>query len=80
MALDIESRICVRLIAENGDELGNPVVLPTSTTAEELQTLANHFLEKEDDPIPIAFRTSDGIDILDTIAESLKDQLDVEKV
>lgn len=53
MASDKESRICVRLFAENGEELGNPVVLPTSTTSEELESLANQFLEKEDDPIPI---------------------------
>uniref|UniRef100_A0AC35GHJ4 NLE domain-containing protein n=1 Tax=Panagrolaimus sp. PS1159 TaxID=55785 RepID=A0AC35GHJ4_9BILA len=79
MALDSQARICVRLFAENGEELGNPVVLPTSTTSEELESLANQFLEKEDDPIPIAFRTSEGIDIIETIASSLKDDLDVEK-
>ena len=80
MDSDAETRISVRFLAESGDELGTPVVLPKSTTAAELQLLCNQFLEKEDDPIPIAFRTPDGVDIVETIESSLKENLNVEQV
>ncbi|KAE9551572.1 hypothetical protein FO519_005216 [Halicephalobus sp. NKZ332] len=79
MDSDAEARVSVRFFAESGEELGTPVVLPTSTTSAELQLLCNQFLEKEDDPIPIAFRTPDGVDIIENIESSLKENLNVEQ-
>uniref|UniRef100_A0A7E4W5Q2 NLE domain-containing protein n=1 Tax=Panagrellus redivivus TaxID=6233 RepID=A0A7E4W5Q2_PANRE len=79
MSTNDEIHVSVRFYAESGEELGVPVVLPASTTSEQLSALCNEFLEKQDDPIPVSFRTADGIDIVESIAASLKEGLDTEK-
>ncbi|KAH7717483.1 notchless protein [Aphelenchoides avenae] len=74
------SNVAVRFFAEEGIELGEaPIVLPANVTAEQLQTLCNQLLEKEDDPVPIAFRTSSGTEIRESLADVPPEELDVEK-
>lgn len=85
IAMDVDaptvSNVAVRFFAEEGSELGEaPIVLPANVTAEQLQTLCNQLLEKEDDPVPIAFRTSSGTEIRESLADVPPEELDVEKV
>ncbi|VDD86662.1 unnamed protein product [Enterobius vermicularis] len=73
--------ISIRLFAEGGDELSvAPIILSTKTTEHQLQVLCNQLLENSDEPIPITFRTKDGIEIHDSISESIpEEKLDFER-
>lgn len=63
--------IAVRIFSETGDELTKaPVVLPISTSIEQLQSLCNKLLEYEES-IPISFRTEEGKDINESLGQSL---------
>uniref|UniRef100_A0A915Q2Y3 NLE domain-containing protein n=1 Tax=Setaria digitata TaxID=48799 RepID=A0A915Q2Y3_9BILA len=73
--------VSVRIFSEDGKELSEvAIVLPLSTTAAQLQILCNQLLGSLDDPIPITFRTRDGILIEDSLSSSIPEQkIDVEK-
>uniref|UniRef100_A0A0N5AFE0 WD_REPEATS_REGION domain-containing protein n=1 Tax=Syphacia muris TaxID=451379 RepID=A0A0N5AFE0_9BILA len=64
--------IGVHLLAESGDKLNqSAIVLPLNTTIEQLQTLCNQLLGSADDPVPIRFKTSDGIEVVDSLIASI---------
>ncbi|EFO25997.1 WD-repeat protein HUSSY-07 [Loa loa] len=73
--------ISVRIFSEDEQELSEAaIVLPLSTTVGQLQILCNQLLDSADDPIPITFRTRDGILIEDSLKGSIPQQkIDVEK-
>uniref|UniRef100_A0A8R1XSW6 WD_REPEATS_REGION domain-containing protein n=1 Tax=Onchocerca volvulus TaxID=6282 RepID=A0A8R1XSW6_ONCVO len=73
--------VSVRIFSEDEQELSEAaIVLPLSTTLEQLQILCNQLLGSSDDPIPITFRTRDGILIKDSLNGSIPQQkIDVEK-
>ena len=82
MEIETIPGVSVRFLTEDGTELGGaPIVLPISTSIEQLQLLCNQLLEKADDPIPIAFRTDENVEIVESIQKSLPDdKLNIEKV
>jgi len=76
-----EPQITINIYAEDGSALNNdPILIPLSTSVEDLQGLCNQLLNQdEDDQLPIQFRTAEGMEILGTIktsipAESLDDE------
>ncbi|KAM3719713.1 Notchless protein [Dirofilaria immitis] len=73
--------ISVRIFSEDEQELSEAaIVLPLSTTLAQLQILCNQLLGSTDDPIPITFRTRDGILIEDSLKGSIPQQkINVEK-
>ncbi|KAF8363084.1 hypothetical protein PRIPAC_90007, partial [Pristionchus pacificus] len=76
--MDGGTQVTIRFQAEDGNVLGDSgILLPSTSTTNQLQILANQLLEQSDDPVPIAFYTEDGTEIVDTIEKSVK--IDVEK-
>lgn len=63
------SSICPGLRAKRFD------LVPVLTTVDQLALLCNQLLERADDPLPISFQTSDGIDIKNTLLKSLPGEI-----
>ncbi|KAI6206897.1 WD-REPEATS-REGION domain-containing protein [Aphelenchoides besseyi] len=77
-----QERITIGLYAEDGNPLSAaPIDLPLSTSVVELQNLCNELLQLDDDSkLPIQFRTSDGVEIVNSIQESVpRESIDDEK-
>ncbi|KAI6181094.1 Notchless-like protein 1 [Aphelenchoides besseyi] len=77
-----QERITIGLYAEDGSPLSAaPIDLPLSTSVVELQNLCNELLQLDDDSkLPIQFRTSDGVEIVNSIQESVpRESIDDEK-
>ncbi|VDK44412.1 unnamed protein product [Cylicostephanus goldi] len=74
-----QGQVSVRFLGEDGNELGGAgILLPTSVTSNQLQILCNQLLETSDDPVPISFFTEDGVEIINSIEQSLE-KIDTEK-
>uniref|UniRef100_A0A1I7ZTI3 WD_REPEATS_REGION domain-containing protein n=1 Tax=Steinernema glaseri TaxID=37863 RepID=A0A1I7ZTI3_9BILA len=73
--------IYIKFVSEEGDSLSEaPIYLDTTTTVAQLQLLCNQLLGSDDDPVPISFRTSDGVDIAESIFNTIpSDKIDIEK-
>ncbi|KAL3994064.1 hypothetical protein ACH3XW_20195 [Acanthocheilonema viteae] len=73
--------VSIRMFSEDEQELSEAaIVLPLSTTLTQLQILCNQLLGSSNDPIPITFRTRDGILIENSLKGSIPQQkVDVEK-
>ncbi|KAI6198331.1 Notchless-like protein 1 [Aphelenchoides fujianensis] len=77
-----QERITIGIYAEDGSALSAaPIDLPLDTTVEGLQSLCNDLLQLDEDArLPIKFRTSDGVEILESIRASVPaDSIDNEK-
>ncbi|CAD5212199.1 unnamed protein product [Bursaphelenchus okinawaensis] len=67
-----DKTITVSFFAEDGSALGpSSLILPFKTSVADLQELCNQFLENDDDPLPIQFRSEDGAEIIDSLASSI---------
>lgn len=78
-----EPTVSVNIFAEDGTALNEaPILVPLSTDVNDLQGLCNQLLSKDDDDqLQIQFRTADGIEIVNTIKESVPaDLINDEKV
>ncbi|VDM49649.1 unnamed protein product [Toxocara canis] len=77
-----EHHVGIRLYSEDGNELSDaPIVVSLSTSNQQLQVLCNKLLGSSDDPIPISFRLKNGVEIVQSIADSVpQDKLNAEKV
>ncbi|CAG9533286.1 unnamed protein product [Cercopithifilaria johnstoni] len=73
--------VSVRIFSEDEQELTEAaIILPFSTTLTQLQILCNQLLGSSDDPVPITFRTRDGILIETSLEDSIPQQkIDSEK-
>lgn len=70
--VEVATNVAITLLTETGEELSQaPIILPSNTTVAQLQILCNELLESRDDPLPIAFRTEDGVDIQESLVNSL---------
>ncbi|CAJ0586785.1 unnamed protein product, partial [Mesorhabditis spiculigera] len=77
--IDPDAQITIRFVGEDGSELGGGgIVLPSGVSVGNLQQLCNTLLESGDDPVPISFFTEEGLEIRDTVNDSL-DTIDQEK-
>jgi hypothetical protein len=76
-----EPTVSVNIFAEDGSVLNEaPILVPLSTDVNDLQGLCNQLLN-QDDQLQIQFRTVDGIEIVNTIKESVPaDLINYEKV
>ncbi|CAJ0932145.1 unnamed protein product, partial [Mesorhabditis belari] len=78
--MDPDAQISIRFLGENGNELGGSgIVIPVGISVENLQQLCNQLLDTGDDPLPISFFTEDGVEIRESINQSLE-KVDQEKV
>lgn len=78
-----DATITVSFFAEDGKALSEaPIILPLSTTTDQLQDLCNQLLNHDDDAkLPIQFRTEEGVEIVESLGKSISDDaLDDEKV
>jgi hypothetical protein len=78
-----EPAVSVNIYAEDGVALNEaPILVPLSTSVDDLQGLCNQLLNQEaDDQLQIQFRTVEGIEIVDTIKASVPlDSINDEKV
>lgn len=77
-----ERKTMLRFFTETGDELTNaPIVVPCELNLDKLQILCNQLLktynqsknanDEEHEPVPITFRTNDGIEIIESLSASL---------
>ncbi|KAI6189471.1 Notchless-like protein 1 [Aphelenchoides bicaudatus] len=77
-----EQSVTLRIFAEDGSTLNDaPILIPFSTSVDELQGLCNQLLnQEEDDQLPIQFQTVDGVEIINSIKDSIPaDSIDEEK-
>lgn len=75
--------VMLRIYAEDGSALNDaPIVIPFTTSVSELQGLCNQLLnQEEDDQLPIQFQTVDGVEIVESIKNSVPaETIDNEKV
>lgn len=82
----------LRFFTETGEELTSaPIVVPCESSVDQLQILCNKLLRtfkeskgvpvEDIESVPIAFRTNDGIEILESLSLSLdSNRLSGEKV
>jgi hypothetical protein len=75
--------VMLRIYAEDGSALNDaPILIPVTTSVDELQGLCNQLLnQEEDDQLPIQFQTVDGVEIVESIKASIPaESIDNEKV
>lgn len=73
--------VSIRIFSEVGAELSNgPVIVPSSTTSDQLQALCNELLKRVDDPVPISFRTLEGTEVLNSLQSLGVAKISEEKV
>lgn len=71
-AAQIATNVALTLLTETGEELSPaPIVLPSNTTVNQLQFLCNKLLDSNEDPVPITFRTEDGVEIRESLLASI---------
>lgn len=78
-----ERTVALNIYSESGSALNEaPILVPVSTSVENLQILCNRLLEHEEDSqLPIQFQTVDGVDIVESIKTSVpQESIDDEKV
>lgn len=77
-----EQRAMLRFFIESGEEVTNaPIVVPCTSSVNQLQILCNQLLKtyneskgvpiEDNEPVPISFRTNDGIEIIQFLNTSL---------
>ncbi|KAI1727465.1 WD domain, g-beta repeat domain-containing protein [Ditylenchus destructor] len=73
--------VALRLFTETGDELSPaPIVVPVTVSVDQLQVLCNKLMSTTEDPVPISFRSEDGLEIVESLVNSLTiDKLGGEK-
>ena len=68
----VATNVALTLLTEMGEELSPaPIVLPSNTTVTQLQFLCNKLLDSNEDPVPVTFRTEDGIEIQESLLGSI---------
>jgi hypothetical protein len=75
--------VMLRIFAEDGSALNDaPILIPFTTSIDELQGLCNQLLnQEEDNQLPIQFQTVDGVEIVESIKASVPaESIDNEKV
>lgn len=77
-----QNTVTVSFFGEDGSSLGpSSLILPFNSTTADLQQLCNQFLELEDDPLTMQFRSTEGVEILESLEKSLSpEDIDQEKV
>lgn len=69
---ELSTNVALTLLTETGEELTPaPIILPSDTTVNQLQFLCNKLLNSQEDPLPVIFRTEDGIEIQESLLASI---------